>query len=228
MHQNRPSEPDSPEELSDELNAFARQLRTGFQPSPATLDRGQLMFEAGRTAARAEIGCRETPATRSPSVRILRLWQTAATFMTAVSLVLATTLTLRTAPEPRVVIVERLSRPAAPPDSSQTTDAAQLAQERQPAHIPRENNRSATRTFAPSDDLSEFLVTGSVGSFMQRAHELVFVPSPDSQRSATGIPSVNADSPSRRLPMEPPLSPLSLMGHKAHLSIDRLLEEHPL
>ncbi len=185
------------------------------------------MFEAGRTAALAEVGRRETQAVRSPSVRVLRLWQTAATFMTAVSLILATTLTLRTDPEPRVIIVDRLPPPATTPLSNQTTPGTQLAQDRQtpPATAPATSNRSTTRKFPQSDDLTEFF---TAGSFMQRAHELALASSLDAQHNVAETPSVKSNSPSKRAPMEPPLSPLSLMGHKPHLTIDRLLEEHPL
>ena len=107
-----PPDDDFPQ-LPDDLNNFATRLAE-FKPQTASVDRDQLLFQAGMAAARQER--LRVPAA---SVKALQFWKAAALVLTAVSAGLTTTIAVRPAPQPQVVVIERdLTKTAVVPSVS--------------------------------------------------------------------------------------------------------------
>jgi hypothetical protein len=230
-------ETDQPAELSDELNQFARRLY-GFQPSSSSLDREQLMFEAGRAAALAEINRTVatpdgTRMTRSASMRVLRFWQTAALLMAAVSLSFATSAVLRGNPEPRLIVVERNA-----PVSQLTVAASDVQLVRKQPNLAEKTTAvkiavsagGANSTVANSTSVDAWssTIAQRPSSQVQQAIEFALA-NGLSQRDNSGRANVESDEPNRSgTPNEPALSPLSLRGDSSGLLIHRLVEEYAL
>jgi hypothetical protein len=91
---------DQPPESPDEMNDFIEQLAS-FEAHSMTVNRDQLMFQAGQLAARAERRAEAASARRT-----LRVWQSAALVLCAFSLGLGTSLVLRPEPQPRIVVAD--------------------------------------------------------------------------------------------------------------------------
>ena len=104
MRQDQPSESDFHSKLSEDLNSFVSQL-SHFQAKSLVSDHDQLMFEAGRNAARAE----SLSSSKSVS-RTVRIWQTAALVLFGVSAGLGTFIGLRSEPQVQTVVVDHNER----------------------------------------------------------------------------------------------------------------------
>ena len=104
MRQDQPSESDFRPELSENLKSFVSQL-SQFQAKSLVSERDQLMFEAGRNAARAEF----LSSSKSVS-RTVRVWQTAALVLFGVSAGLGTVIGLRPEPQVQTIVVDHNER----------------------------------------------------------------------------------------------------------------------
>lgn len=237
MRDEEPFETDQPAELTNELNQFARRLH-GFQPSPSSLDREQLMFEAGRAAAFAEINRTSPPQggtrlMRSASMRVLRLWQTAALLMAAVSLSFATSAVLRGDPEPKMIVVERnapVSHPTDAASGAQMVHAQPTPAEKTIAVKPEVNVTGANSSVTNSTSVDVWSSTLAQRSSSQVQKALEFALTNGlSERDNSARTKVMSDEPNRSVtPNEPALSPLSLRGDSSGLLIHRLVEEYAL
>ena len=104
MQHNQPSEKESIPELPDELSAFASRLAS-FEAKSVSVNRDQLMFEAGQAAAHGE-----RQAAALAFRRTLRIWQSAAVVLAVVTFGFGVA-AIRPDQEPRIVVVAR-ERPA--------------------------------------------------------------------------------------------------------------------
>ncbi len=215
---------DAVPELPDDLNAFARQLAS-FEARSIAVNRDQLMFEAGQAAARIE-----RPTAGSASGRTLRLWQSAALMLAAVSAGLGTTVAFRPEPETRVVFVEH-DQP-----QNQFNELLPLTNGQAPLATARDSQTPATvretsRVVTPGASAPDSMVSNLHASEALHARQSFidhFLDSDfgsDRSSAETDAPSTFADLS----PSEPPLTSRSLMmGDKSRIWINRLIEEPKL
>lgn len=213
---------DSPE-LSDDLAAFEMQLGQ-FRPTGATVNREQLLFEAGRTAALAEIAA-QSDVRRNAVSRVLRVWQSSAIVMTAVSLALTTALLVRN-PQTPVIIVERQSSSTGAESPRDIEVAPETPKQRFPRQEPP-STQVAISNSAIGDSVEQqpSQPTSRFDEILSR--ELAMKDGVEFKQDPANTVSPTSELPAS-VPQEPPLSPRSMMGNQARQTIDRLMKDSTL
>lgn len=222
MGQDQPHENEPNLQLPDDMKAFSSQLES-FSARSVSVNRDRLMFEAGQAAARCELSSRSI-ATR----RTIRMWQSAALVLAAVSMGLGTTLVSRPEPAGRFVAID-LPQPGGQShdtgeheSESQSTSAnglqATLPVQRNP-EIETRNDSISERPIVTSTRLDELRSRQSV------IDQLI----ESSSRPGGGASKVQVNSTFAAATPHPILSSRLLMaGEKSRIWINNLIEEPSL
>ena len=215
--------PDDPfPELPDDLNNFAKHLAE-FKPRTVNVDRDQLLFQAGMAAAWQER--LQAPAA---SVKALRFWKSAALMLTAVSAGLTTTIAVRPAPQPQVVVIERdLTTPVAVPSVSLAADEESPTSLSPEVNVPQQ---IPNQTSVPDSNPDLWESHQQLSGGLRTRKDLI------AQIAQTGIapkapPAVTDDAASTLFatPSQPPLTTRSLMlSVRSKDWINHLIEEPQL
>ena len=207
-------------ELPDDLNDFAATLGS-FKATPVAVNRDQMMFEAGRAAAR-----NEQLLSGSTSRRALRIWQSAALMLTAVSAGLGSIVVFHQDPEPRVVFVEReLPRLATDslPEDPRVAGAPVLAEQQAAVSV-------QTLPARPHQELADSNAPISHAYERLRSRQMLIAKAFNTRLGSEGPPgpagAAASTEPSTR---ESRLTPRSLMlGEQSRIWMNRLIEEPQL
>lgn len=209
MREDSSPDPGVPE-LPDDLKTFARQLET-FGARSKSIDREQLMFEAGRTIARDEFHL-----AAASSRRTLRLWQSAALVFCAVSVGMGTTMMLRPEAESRAIMAHRDAAPVPVDQSLERT-----------TNEPESN--AVVQAATPVPEVVSVESPHASGSLHARQLLVDRLLESDS-RSVLAVTESDSSSTVTNLTSSlQPLTPRSLMmGEKSRIWMNRLIEEPKL
>ena len=207
-------------ELPGDLNDFAATLGS-FKATPFAVNRDQMLFEAGRAAAR-----NEQIRTGSTSRRVLRIWQSAALMLTAVSAGLGSIVVFHQDPETRVVFVEReLPRMSTDslPETPRIEGAPVLAEQQPPVSVQALAER-------PREDLTDSNTPISHAYERLRSRQILIAEAFKTRLGSEGPPDPAGIAASTEpYTRESRLTPRSLMlGEQSRIWMNRLIEEPQL